>query len=412
MFRLDQKGVSLPLVLAIMGIVIANTYYFMSVEKSAKDQNIKRGTEIDDNSERIRVGAFLSDSTICTSNFGGKTISAINTPGTTNLVKGSSPAVPFLTTTDVYSRGTLKFTDYKISKVIPDTVPGIPEGKRYAININYSIVDKSKGITTTKKKTIRIPFFMILNPSSQITTCYTEADQNFETVNNAVTAACKGPTARLTIVDGLNECHHDVLPLQCPEGNVINGIKIGDAGNTVTENRLQFLCGSPATVAAGGTAKCAELPIKTFVSEILSTASVNCNTTDNNCSAGQYLMMGSGTAPICATGCSALDEMMVEMNSNGTARCVKRTSVCTKPNEYPKQINPDGTVVCTPYTIVNKKCLATELATDINPEAASESLMLGCKAFVKNKACPTPGVYTFVKDFQTSAIPGCSAYTY
>lgn len=398
MSRLDQKGISLPLVLGIMGLIIANTYYFMDLGKSTKQLNVKRGAEIDDNSEKVRLATFLTDKNVCTSNFGSKTISTINqtVPAQAALTKGG---VNFLQLNGLYSRESLKLDSYSIIQ----TSTSAPIEKRYSFIATYKILNRDNAHTeTTKRKVIRLPLYIIFSggsPTNAITNCYSEADKDLNTVSAAVTAACNGNTA-LLVNSGLYECQHNINEQTC--NGAVNGV-------SVTSSTQNFSCAAPANIAGNGTAVCPTTPIRQLMYEVTTTDLVKCDSTDNSCAPGDMLIMDAGNTPRCLKPCPST-QLLQMVASTGVPTCWERPALCAK-GEYASEVKQDGSAVCEPYKIINKQCAALKLATDINPLGANNAdAALGCTTYTKVKACPSPNKYKFVQSFATGNTPNCTTF--
>jgi hypothetical protein len=418
MFRFDQKGVSLPLVLAILGLVIANTYYFMDVEKITKEQNIKRGSEIENNSEKIRLASFLADVSVCSHPdvFGNRTLATINSPaGSVVPLKKTGanflePAVatgpaPAPNYQPLYSRGSLRFINYNITA----TSPANPElGKRYSLIVTYSIINRAdQSIPTYKTKVIRLPLYIVFNGGTAagvINTCYTEADEGLNTVSNAVDASCKGNTALYATV-GLVECQHNQINKACLYGEGLIGVKV----DSPTTKRQEYTCGHPQNNGATGS-NCTETPIRELLGDLQNGDIFVCKTTDPSCPDGRMFVMGSAGAPVCVSYC-AVNQLLKSVNSVGAPNCISRPSLCPV-GEYTETITAGGSVGCKPYTLLNKTCSAGKVATDVDPtagSAASGDTVLNCQPITKDKDCATSTETTFVQSFAT-VTPTCNTY--
>jgi hypothetical protein len=434
MFRLNQKGVSLPIVLSILALVIANTYYFMDVQKNTKDQNIKRGAEIEDNTEKIRLASFLSDASVCSSIntppppagkendvFGGKTISQINLAGNNPLKKAG---IEFLKTAiptgpankpnfqPLYGRGSLKLLHYEIvanpQPALP--APQIPVEKLYYLKVTYTIVDRSDLQNDTgKTKVIRLPLYLVFtagNPNNVINTCFTEADEGLNTVTNAVSESCKGTTARL-VTNGLLECQHEQNDQTCANSEVLVGVKLTDDNPSI--GKQEYVCAYPKNAAVTAGIYCS-------AGELLSDLQINdkfvCSTTDPSCAPGQmFVMVGATIKPNCVQNCAA-NELFKSVGSSGVPTCIPRPKQCPV-GQYTKTISKGGEITCEAYTVLNKTCSAGKVAADIDPTAgasASGDTALGCRVITKDKVCPgTTTETTFVQSL-TSVTPACKTF--
>lgn len=426
MFRLDQKGVSLPLVLAILGLVIANTYYFMDVEKNTKEQNIKRGAEMVDNSEKIRLASFLSDVNVCSSTgvFKDKTISVINTPplpgqpviplkkGLYNFLESAVQTGP---PTDpkfkpLYGRGSLKLLRYEIlAKPQPAApAPLIPNEKLYYLNVTYSIIDRSiLQQETGKTKVIRLPLYIVFNagnPTGNIETCFTEADEGLNTVTNAVTASCKGDTA-LLVDDGLIECQHEQTNQVCSGSEALDGINFDP-----TTHKQGYTCAFPKNVGGTAGTYCSTTPMMELLVELQSDDKFVCGTTDTGCE-GKMFVMGPASAPNCVTTC-AVDQLFKSVNSAGTSTCIPRPKQCPV-GKYTRTITANGDITCESYTVLDKTCSVGKVATEVDPtldSSVSGDAALGCRDITKDKVCPgVTAETTFVQSFAT-VTPTCKTF--
>lgn len=434
MFRLDQKGISLPLVLAILGLVIANTYYFMDVEKSTKDQNIKRGAEIEDNSEKVRLASFLSDVNVCSSIneapvtgnevFGGKTLATINT-----LPAPGTPAVPlkkrgvnFLETAiqtgpnenpnfqPLYGRGSLKLLYYQI--VV--TNPAAELSKRYSLQVTYSIINRANQLLPTgKTKVIRLPIYIVFTGGTSagvIKTCFTEADNDLNTVTSAVTGACQGDTA---LLNGL-ECQHEQIDKTCPVNEVFTGVKVSDPlAGPVATNKIEYKCGRPLNAGSiPPIMDCPTTPVRHLLGSVQDGDKFFCQTTDpTGCTNSQMFVMGA-TEPKCVQHCAA-NALLNSIDSTGYSNCFPRPDPCP-PGEYAQQISAGGKVSCKQYTLVNKLCSPGMAARNINPTpnpTGSGDTVLGCLPVTIGKKCAEPTTEaTFVQSFTVATSLSCHTY--
>jgi hypothetical protein len=434
MFRLDQKGVSLPLVLAILGLVIANTYYFMDVEKSTKEQNYKRSAELEDNSEKLRLASFLADVEVCSSTnttppipppgsgnfaFGGRTITEINdTAGSVLPLKKKD--IIFLqpaTATGpasapnykpLYGRNSLRFLKYQIVL----TNPALPatDSKNYTLMVTYTIMDRlTQVIPTNKTKIIRLPLYIVFelgNPVGKIMTCYTEADESLGTVKATVDNTCFGDAATqgTNALNGLIECQHNIVNQECLKSRVLVGV------TTDAQHQEVFTCETPQN-KANSSAKCTQAPMREFLSDIKINDEFICRTTDTGCPDGQMFVMGPGAAPVCVSYCP-LNTLFKGVGVSGSPDCIPRPEQCPT-GEYTKEITTDGKVKCKPYTYLNKSCDPGWIATDLDiaaGESATATAAFHCRLITKTKVCPEPTtITTFVSSLAT-ATPTCETY--
>lgn len=414
MFRFDQRGISLPLVLAMLGIVVANTYYFMNVDKETKNQNIKRSSEVEDNSEKIRLISFLSDSSTCTRIFENQNVpytstaplskktEVLTSPGTFNYIN-------FLETGTLYARNSLKFVSYRIGLTDPTASSPPALEKRYSLFVTYTIMDRrpTVPVATLKNRVIRLPLNIVFkgtppSASNQIKTCYTDPTNDGDTIANTVDSSCLGDGV-LKVSGTPPECQHNQPDFSCPGGKVFTGLTNNSADGSFT-----FSCGKP--VNAGGTTgteQCSTTPIKTLLYEITNLDRFNCRSADNSCAQGDLLVMGAGGTHVCAKPCSAVT-LFHSMNANGTPTCIAKPQSCPT-NQYAKTIYDNGNVDCADYPILGKSCPAGKFATDIDPSKSNGDTAFKCVTLDKTKECPSPGVYTFVQSF-TTPTPSCNTY--
>ena len=424
MLRLDQKGVSLPLVLAILGLVIANTYYFMDVEKSTKEQNIKRGSELEDNSEKLRLASFLSDVKVCSSDnspalpalgvgntgFGRRTIAEINTLGGPigsefSLKKDN---IEFLKLGDVYARGSLKFLKYQIVLTNPSS-PSADISKNYSLLVTYSLVDRlTKVASATRTKVIRLPLYIVFesgNPANKIVTCYTEADETLGTVSTTVQKACNGTAALVgtNATNGLTECQHNINNQTCTNSEVLIGVQ-------ANANKEDFVCGHPENKATTSQ-KCPQTPMREFLSDLRINDEFVCRSTETGCNDGQMFVMGASGSPVCVTNCN-VNQLFKSVGASGTPNCLNRPDQCPV-GQYSKEIRANGTVNCQPYTYLNKSCSPGYVATDVDiaaGESASGDAAFHCRLITKKKVCAEPTtVTTFVRSLAT-VVPTCQTF--
>lgn len=401
MLRLDQKGISLPLVLAILGIVVANTYYFMNLDQETKKQNIKRGAEIEDNTEKIRLISYLSDSTVCDQHFAGRTV-----PYTANTALAKN-GVNFLETGPLYSRNSLQFFNYQIR----ETEPTAPLEKRYSLLVTYNIVDRSTTppVATGKTKVIRLPLNLTFQGSppsagNPIKTCFTEPTSEIDTIKNVVNSSCFGDGV-LLVNGNPPECQHNQPNISCTGGKLFTGLTSVPATGS-----LNFSCGKPINAGGStGTELCSTTPIKTLLYEITIEDEYRCRSADNSCAQGDLLVMGAGGVHTCAKPCSSIT-LFNRMNSNGTSTCLAKPYVCPA-GTYARTIYANGTADCQSYPILNKSCSAGRFATDIDPTKSNGDTALRCIVYNKVKGCAAPSDQTFVQSFST-VVPSCHLYNY
>lgn len=406
MFRLDQKGISLPLVLAILGIVVANTFYFMNVDEDTKKQNIQRSSEVEENSEKIRLISYLSDSTICNKFFAAQYVPY---SASTALKKGTED---FLAPGTLYASNSLKFSSYQIRETNPNAAP-LPAPpaleKRYSLYVAYTIMDRKKTppIATTKTKVLRLPLHIVFegtppNAANKIKTCFTDPTNDVDTITEAVKASCLGDGV-LLVNSNPPECQHNQPDADCITGNkIFTGVTAGPGGS------LTFSCGKPLNAGGGtGTDQCSTIPIKTLLNEIKTGDTFSCKSADNTCATGDLLVMAANGDHKCAKPCTSIT-LFNKMNPDGSPTCLDKPYTCPA-GTFARTIHASGTADCEPYPVLNKSCSAGKFATDLDTSKSNGDAALKCAVYNKAKRCPVPSDETFVQSFAT-ATPSCNYY--
>lgn len=428
MFKFDQKGVSLPIVMIIAGIVGANIYYFAQLDKDATYNAAVQSSASAELSEKRRLTSLLTDTNVCSDplNFGGKALAnlveptaspttsigfPLQTGGITFLAVGgqyvSKSKIAGNPADDVNTHTVVSYY-LKDQSTPANPIPSVE--KRYALMVRYSISDKNltqsinnnPNITTAagqsntnvqykKFVTIKIPLYLQLS-AGNIVKCY--ASETSLSVETILENACMGNNALITNSDDGNKvsCEHKLVAQSCGAGNVLKGMSL-------VASEQQFSCGAI-------TGSCSTSPIQQFTGTVNTDGSLTCSAPDNGCAAGTALIMNGGT-PTCTTNCAAT-YIFNSFAASGIPVCYERFKPCPA-GQFTSTVSSDGSVTCADIVYKNKDCGAGNYATDMNPTTPGNPLT--CTAYSKTKACAAPSSVTYVTSF-TSVAPACKTFTF
>lgn len=398
------------MVMVIMAIVVANTVYFMGVNKNTTGTNLKVATNIGEDNEKRRISAYLADQDVCGNsanpiNFYNKDIVQLQSPtaGTTifstGLVRGSDTLHPFLKVNDLYIKNT-----HTLSKFYFLENTANPNAQtKYSLIVEYTlrgsgVVGPSANASIKKNIFVKIPLFVEL-AGGLITRCYARSDVDTPAagqtnVEKSITNACTGTTAEL-VTSGSNVlgCNHNITTLACPTA----------AGNKTVLNAMIINASKQQTYTCGATTfSCASAPLQNFVKAVVGDGTLTCGAIEACNNGAMILRNGTGTS--CTTNCAA-GYLWSSVSVAGTPLCYERLQPCGA-GTYTKEVRADGTLDCQPIVYKNVDCGAGRYATDMNSTAPSDPLT--CGAYSKVKTCSSGTWFTSV----TTTNPSCVTYTY
>lgn len=423
MFKLNQKGVSLPIVMAVSALILANMVYFIELNKDSKKKNVLYGAHIAEQSEEGRIGAFLADLGVCTSNFAGVNpdsyTSASPFPSTKKLEKNT---ISFLEVGGKYLSNSHVVKNFYFYSDLANT----NDNTKYSLVVVYDILDTGVADLTMKsnipKKSSRVEIPLYIEKTgTNIARCYARPYQDLattgSTVELAVQAACK--TTALTPanqsntnnIDVLNnlpsvaiqECLHNVAPdinMLCAQAGMLNKLTIDTNGGG---NVLGFSC-------QGLILTCPTNDQQLFKTITNSSAASSCSTPTTPCSGGSaFIAAGSGSVA-CSQQCPS-NRLWSSVDTTGNPTCYERSGSCPA-GEYVKEVRADNTVVCNPVTHKNKYCTDTvnQYVTSINQNMYSGNPFTPCTNYSKVKT-QCAGRFNFVSNFGTPT-PTCRTFTY
>lgn len=416
MFKLDQKGQTLPIVIGVTALILANTYYFMEIDKSATARNILAGSQVSEQTEQSRISSYLADFNVCSNsktgvgNFYGRNITTLqNTAGLGfNLVKG---ATEFLAVNAKYVNETHKVTKFHLEA---DPLIASDELK-YSLMVYYTVInsrdDKPVVGTVYKrsniKKTalIKVPLYIKTDASGNIQDCYARPPQdtvaNSTTLEIVVTESCINPAAGPTVITAFVEtgasikrCFTNVTGIDCGGGLGLNNATVSGAVNT-----QGFTCN-------GMSSTCTTSPNQTGATAIVNSVPTCVEPRNGGCPAGSAMVKINDTTTACSTNCGA-NQLLNSINgATGAAFCYDRYYPCPS-GQYAKTIAANGAVTCDYVKFRNVDCGNNYYATDLDPNDASTPL--NCSYYSRVKSCA--GVNNFVQSF-TAVTPYCRNFYY
>lgn len=413
MFKLDQKGVSLPIVIGVAALILANSYYFLELNRSASKTGAITRSEISEQAEQARIAGALSDLTICasTSNFGGKALaSLINTQIPFPI---SRNGINILELNKSYSQDTHAVSRFHLES---DSLISNPQ-LRYSLIIVYdqarnvpNSISPKKGVAK-KTATVKIPMFIETDGSGLITRCYARPTENTIEKQTAVELAVKyacinGSTTTPLVFErsasassAISECVNNVQELTCGTGQVLNSVAVNISSPTVpgSENRREGTC-------IGFNRACATTPVLQFVQNIVS-SNLTCSDPANGGCSGALMIRNSGNANgfSCSQTCSTTHQLFNSYNANGSANCLNTSTACSISGQYATTVDSNGNVTgCAYVTYRNRWCTSpsTQYATDIDPTTPSDPFK--CQSYTKTKDCP--GNYNYATSFTSTTI--------
>lgn len=433
MFKLDQKGLSLPIVLAVAAIIGANSYYFLLTQKNTSVSTALTKTNIVEDAEKRRIAAVLSDYSVCTANFKDKVmdtlknssasgITAITKSGI-NIIKvgtnftNSTGSPAFSSNVDHSSPQPFSETS-RVSKIyiteVGETAPGVPPQQvRASLRIELeTLASIAIGSSGKKIKVISIPLFVefdsypatIPSPDTRkVVRCYARPDtaltQNglFDAIKNS----CLTNGTSTTQITNAG-CEHTLTPLTCgPKNNFLNSV-----GINLSTNAIEFTC----AVFETDLPSLMNIPCDPGkVAQAVVNSSLQCAYL-NACTSGPT--MGSAmiktNAPAgysCMQSCNSTDVWHATNTSgDGTSTCRPRLYNCA-PGYYARNVKPNGDADCFPITTKNKACAVNEFATHFDTTSTTSDL-LHCAAFTKARTCPTSPKFSYITSL-SSTTPAC-----
>nr|BDT30084.1 hypothetical protein BHI3_35500 [Bacteriovorax sp. HI3] len=413
MFKLDQKGVSLPLVIGAAAIILANTYYFYEMNKnSTRDASFAK-SEISEQSEQARIAAFLADLKVCSDdNFKGRSLVSLTTPISFSLKRGT-PGVNFLEVGKSYGQDHYTVANYYL---IADP-NAVSNELRYSLMVNYSLAKNAtlnKGNLPKRTATAKVPLFIQVDGSGNISRCYAVPDEDrtasSTAIEKAMQATCKvdtttnpTPTAYLRSSTSIAECVNNVKEGVCGTGQVFNGMTITGKTPTYTlgaENLLENSCAAYVNV-------CPTTPVQQ-VFRLINNSTPTCEVPENGGCTDAMMVKNSADADkiSCSQGCGT-NQLYNRMNASGVPTCYNRQTPCPS-GQYVKYINATGTVVTCEYIKYRDAyCTTSYYARDLDPNSASNPL--ACEYYNKYKDCA--GTYGFVTSFST-VTPSCKTLNF
>lgn len=425
MLKLDQKGQTLPIVLGVTALILANTYYFMAIDKNTAAKNKLTATQVNVQTEQSRISSFLSDINICgrtltsttgTGNFYNRNITTL-----TDTVAGipfdlvASNGQPFLKKDYRYAGRSQKVLKYYLKS--DDAIANVASS--YSLVVEYEMVnpnDKEPYSPATdfvskspKKFTVtRVPLTLQIDASNLIVNCFarptTTADDKsgggFSTLERAVMDSCKNaaPVGGLPNTDGaffdnttsIYGCFHRITPITCPIGQVINSAEVtaptSPPSAAGAESTQQFTCLALSSA-------CATTPIQAVVTGVTNSV-VTCGIPKNgSCGAGQ-MMIKNGASIACATNCPT-DQMFHSITAGGVPTCYNRTNLCPT-GMFAKSVDASGTPSCEYIKYRNVDCGDSNYATNLDPVNG-----LSCAYYNRAKNCA--GTWNYVSTFSAVA---------
>lgn len=435
MFKLDQKGLSLPIVLAVAAIIGANSYYFLMTQKNSSVSTSLTKTDIIEDAEKRRIAAVLSDFNVCTANFGNKVMGTLKTPNLsgissitksgTNIIKvgtnftdaTGSPA--FNSNIDRSTPSPFSETS-RVSRIyfteIPETTPSVPPQQvRVSLRIELeTLASTAVGSSGKKVKVISIPLYIdfdsypasIPDPDTRkIVRCYARPDAALSQTGlfEAIKSSCLTTGTSTTHLTNAG-CEHILNPLTCgPNKNKF----LDSVGINSTTNAIEFTCGTYQTSASLMASQC---DASGKVAQAIVDSSLQCdylNACTSGARMGSALIKYNTTSGYsCLESCNTTDVWhSTDSSGDGSSTCYPRLYSCD-PGYYAKSVSSTGFVDCQPITYKSKACTATQYATHFDTLSTSGDL-LHCAAFTKARTCPSSPKFSYVTSLGTTT-PACT----
>lgn len=429
MFKVDQKGISLPIVLAVAAIIGANTYYFMTLQRTASINNAITGTDITEDAEKKRLLGILSDFDVCTKNFGGKSVSVLS-DSTTSASSTISPIKKGTTTvleigTDfrnntgspAFQDNTLRPTGLqqtlKVGKIYfnelkfdPDLPTDPPQQVRFSLRVEYDILADSSIQKMGKKVVVSLPLYVELDSyptpippldTRKVVRCYARPD-NATTATGlfqAIEASCL-PTASTAHLN-TSGCSHSIEPIDCKALAPVGYKFMNTVGIDSTTNAITFKCGIFEPTSTDIVTQCESGKIAQAVIDSV----ISCNYPDA-CVGGGALLKNSGEGHSCLQKCPA-SQVWHSTDSSGNYDCYDRTEPCPA-GEYAKSVDAlTGEPACQAIPNKNVSCTATQFAKNVNLGSATP---LECAAFSKTQVCSSLPKFSYIRSFSVNP-PDC-----
>lgn len=430
MFKLDQKGMSLPIVLAVAAIIGANTYYFMTSQKNASVTTALVKTDITEDAEKRRIASVLSDFNVCTANFGGLTMSTLKTPGAsgvTSITKSGTTIIKVGTnfTTATGSPAFNSNVDHTVPKTfqessrvsriyfneIPPTNPGIPSVPPQQIRVTLRIeletlASTAVGSTGKKTKLISIPLYIdfdsyptnVPSPDTRkVVRCYARPDTALgqSGLFEAMKAACLTNNTSTNKLSNAG-CEHILNPLDC--GPVKN--KFLDSIGLTAGNTIVHTCNTFKTTAALMISSCT----LGQTGQAIVNSTLQCAYPDA-CSTGARMgsaLIRNASSYSCLESCNATD-VWHSTDSSGNSVCYPRLYTCAS-GYYAKSVSANGTVDCQPITTKNKACASNQFATHFDTLSSTGNL-LHCAGFTKSRTCASSPKFSYLTGLSSDPPP-------
>lgn len=432
-YRLNDLGISLPIVLAVAGLIMANGYYFLVADHSTSTRTAAVKTVLREEAEKKRLASNLSDFKVCTANFQGISRTALlnqTTPAITQLTKNGVVIIKngtdFVNDTGSPSFNTNsgipgQLQTHRVKKMYlrntrPDLAVPDPsvEATRYSLIVEFEtrldsvatdpgqVSRKNINLNTGKNQVmIDIPMYIEFT-GANVTKCYARPDTATEQTGmfTAIASACQGETANIVNTPYYG-CDHKVNPINC-NGNpheYINRVFLTGSIPTFSCSTLSSDCnpGSPATQA--------------FAQSMTNSAFV-CTRLES-CGPGTAIMRnGAGVA--CSRTCKSdgLSDQYLFSSYNPATNslvCYQRQYLCPL-GQSAYRIYPDGHADCATIPYKNKDCGFNAYATDFNPPNAANTF--GCSSFSRSRSCSNTNRYTFIRTLNTAnTLASCTTFT-
>lgn len=449
MLKLDKKGQSLPIVLGVTALILANTYYFLAVNKTTSSRTKMTQTTIETQTEQSRISSYLADLNVCakqtvtggvttgTGLFYNRTITSLSDrvngipfPLISSAATGSQT---FLKVNDLYSKRTLQAKKFYLQPDTAISTSAVNE-VRYNLIVEYELKNSINSAlpanNTRKVTTTKIPLVIqrVSASDDRIVNCYARPSTLADTVEStssmstAVRQACLNPEASsptdtntafldLTTSAAIATCNFRMnfpaLPapqiIVCPAGMVLKSA--GISHTPPNEGRQEFTCEALQTTV------CPPSPNQAVLSGVVDSVPV-CGS-PASCGTGS-MMIKNGSNPseltACTTNCNIgspnpnVYQLLHDYAGNGTPSCIDLGRITPCPTgQYAQSVDANGVPSCDYIKYRNVSCPAGQFATDMDPING-----LRCQTLTIVKDCP--GQNNFAVTFVNPTI-GCHDFT-
>ena len=435
-YLLSDRGVSLPIVLAVAAIIMANGYYFFAIDHSASTRTSTVKTILREDAEKKRLAANLSDFKVCTDTFKGYSKTALMNKTTRAISQISKGGVVIIKegtnfTTDTGSPAfntnlgagqpqthrvkALYLVNTKPDQAIPSSDPAV-EATRYSLSVEFET--RADGADPTKTKQaintnagknqvlINIPLYIEFS-GANVVKCYARPDTatDLTGIFQAIASSCQGETA--SIVNSPNYgCDHKVKTIDC-NANAHDYINRVYVDTSTGVNVTAFSC-SILSTDCNATAGATQAVALNMTNSALVCAHPEA------CGAGTAIMR-NGTNMACSRTCKS-DGLGNEYLFNSynpatnTLVCYERRYPCA-PGTYASTIYPDGHADCSAIPYKNKDCGANAYATDFDTSYGAD--VLKCSTYYRQRNCSNTDRYTFIRSLASdSTTASCVTYSY